>query len=102
MSQLTRPEANLFDDKLTNQHGFSFNGQTRGATWKTKLRNYFISKCLAARTRLTWAEEFEGELILHKLWMEIAAKPGSTMPPMLMDSLNNQTLRCNSPRFTYS
>ena len=27
MGQLTKPEANLFDDKLANQHGFSFDGQ---------------------------------------------------------------------------
>ena len=90
MGQLTKPEANLFDDKLANQHGFSFDGQKGGATWKTKLGNYFISKCPAARTLLTWAEKFEGELIPHQLLMEIAAKPGSTMVPALMDSLNNQ------------
>ena len=90
MGQLTKPDANLFDDKLTNQPGFCFVGQKGGATWKTKLGNYFISKCPAARTLLTWAEKFDGESIPHHLLMEIAAKPGSTMTPALMDSLNNQ------------
>ena len=78
MGQLTKPDANLFDDKLTNQLGFCFDGQKGGATWKTKLGNYFISKCPAARTLLTWAEKFDGESIPHHLLMEIAAKPGTS------------------------
>ena len=45
---------------------------------------------MAVRTLLTWAEKFAGVLIPHELLMEIGAKPGSAMLPVLMDSLNNK------------
>ena len=90
LGQLIKPEVNLFDDKLTNQLAFCFDGQKGGATWMTKLGNYFVSKCPAARVLLTWAGKFDGESIPHHLLMEIASKPGSTMTPVLLDSLNNQ------------
>ena len=92
LGQLIKPEVNLFDDKLATQagSGFRFDGQKGGATWMTKVGNYFVSKCPAARVLLTWAGKFEGESISHQLLMEIASKPGSSMTPMLLDSLNNQ------------
>ena len=90
MGLLTKPETNLFDDKLANQPGFGFDGHKGGPAWKTKLGNYFISKCPAARALLNWAEKFEGDSIPHSVLMEIASKPGSTMIPTLMDSFNNQ------------
>ena len=90
MGLLTKPDANLFDDKLANQAGFCFDGHKGGPAWKTKLGNYFISKCPAARVLLNWAENFEGDSIPRQVLMEIASKPGSTMVPPLMDSFNNQ------------
>ena len=93
MGLLTKPDANLFDDKLANQVGLCFDGHKCGPAWKTKLGNYFISKCPAARVLLNWAESFEGESIPPQVLMEIASKPGSTMVPPLMDSFNNQMLR---------
>ena len=49
MGQFTKPESSLFDDTLTNQASFCFDGQKGGLVWETKLGTYFISKCPALK-----------------------------------------------------
>ena len=88
MGQLTKPETSLFDDKLTNQPSFCFDGQKGGVAWKTKLGNYFISKCPALKQLLAWAEKYNGETISFELLARATA--GTPMAPALLESVNGQ------------
>ena len=88
MGQLTKPESCLFDDKLTNQASFGFDGQKGGLAWKTKLGNYFISKCPALKQILAWAERYNGETISFELLEK--ATFGTAMTADLLESANGQ------------
>ena len=84
LGQLYDANAKLFDDKLTSQASFQFDGSKGGATWKGKLERYFISKCPALMKMLSWAEKWEGEKITED--MLARATHGTYMD---LDRLNN-------------
>ncbi len=87
MGQLTAPDSRLFDDRLTNQATFCFDGQKGGVAWKGKLERYFISKCPALMNMLKWAEKYEGEVIDDALLKEAVA--GTAMYTELLHNLNS-------------
>ncbi len=86
LGQLTEANSRLFDDKLTNQAAFCFDGQKGGVNWKGKLERYFISKCPALMNLLKWAEKFEGDEIDDALLLKAIA--GTTMTEPLMTNAN--------------
>ncbi len=86
LGQLTAGDSRLFDDKLTNQAAFCFDGQRGGVSWKGKLERYFISKCPALMNILRWAEKFEGNEIDEPLLKRAIA--GTHMNEELMTNAN--------------
>ncbi len=49
----------LYDDKLTSQPEYRFDGHQGGVAWKSKVERYFISKCPALTEILKWAEKHD-------------------------------------------
>ncbi len=49
----------LFDDKLSSQDEYRFNGSKGGWNWKGKMERYFISKAPVLRELLEWVEKDE-------------------------------------------
>ena len=49
----------LFDDKLTAQDEFKFDGTKGGDRWKGKLERYYMSKSPAMKNILEWSERCE-------------------------------------------
>ena len=60
----------LFDDRMTAQEGYKFDGTKGGDRWKGKLERYFMSKCPALRNILAWAEKTPHEEISEDLLTE--------------------------------
>ena len=46
----------LFDDKLTLDDEYKYDGVKNGPIWKVKLENYFMGKAAVMQEILTWAE----------------------------------------------
>ena len=46
----------LYDDKLTTQAEYRYDGMKGGPAWKSRVGRYFISKVPALREILRWAE----------------------------------------------
>ncbi len=60
----------LFDDRMTAQDGYKFDGSKGGVKWKGKLERYFMSKCPALKAILEWAEVAEVSEITEGLLKE--------------------------------
>ena len=86
MGQLTASDSRLFDNKLTNQPLFCFDGQKGGVNWKGKIERYFISKCPALMEMLKWAEKYDGEKIGRDLLLRAVAS--TEMTEELLDNVN--------------
>ena len=56
-------DRSMFDDKLTTQEEFRFNGVKNGPQWKGRLGRYFISKAPILKPLLEWAEKQDRECI---------------------------------------
>ena len=61
----------LFEDKMTAQADFKFDGQKGGDRWKGKLERYFISKSPALKAVLEWAEKADMDVVTEQL-LELA------------------------------
>ncbi len=56
---LNNPEKQLYDDKLTGQAEYKFDGVKGGIAWKSKVERYFMSKVPALKQILKWAERHD-------------------------------------------
>ena len=56
-------EKALFDEKLTTQAEYRYDGNKDGAAWKGKVERHFISRAPVLKNLLAWAEEEELETI---------------------------------------
>ncbi len=56
-------EKALFDEKLTTQAEYRYDGAKDGAAWKSKVERHFISRAPVLKNLLAWAEEEELEAI---------------------------------------
>ena len=52
----------MFDDKVSVQEDFRFNGHKNGYVWKSKIERYIISTVLALAKIFHWAEQQEVEI----------------------------------------
>ena len=52
MTTLTR----LFEEKTAREAQYSYDGSSKGSTWRSDVFDYFISKCPDAEPWLTWVE----------------------------------------------
>ena len=69
----------LFDDKLSSQDEYRFNGSKGGWNWKGKMERYFISKAPVLRELLEWVEKDEhsgtnGEVTFERLCLAVGAR----------------------------
>ena len=53
----------MFDDKLTMDADFKFDGVSHGSAWKTKIERYMVYKAPVLNEFLEWAEAQDGEAI---------------------------------------
>ena len=53
----------MFDDKLTTEAEFKFDGINHGSAWKTKVERYMVYKAPILTELLQWAEAQDGETI---------------------------------------
>ena len=53
MTTLTR----LFEEKTAREAQYSYDGSSKGSTWRSDVFDYFISKCPDAEPWLTWVEQ---------------------------------------------
>ena len=51
---ITYKDRNLFDDKTMLHSEFRYDGNKGGASWKSRVERYFISKAPALRELLEW------------------------------------------------
>ena len=63
-------ERSLFDDKMTTQEEYRFNGVKGGIAWKGKVERHFISRAPILRQILEWAEKEELETITPEKFQE--------------------------------
>ena len=76
----------LFDDKMTSQEGYRFDGTKGGDRWKGKLERYFMSKCPALRAILEWAERTDTEVVTEEMLEEAV---GAAMDAEQRETLNS-------------
>ena len=53
----------MFDDKLTTEAEFKFDGVNNGSAWKTKVERYMVYKAPILKELLEWAEAQDNEVI---------------------------------------
>ena len=53
----------MFDEKLTMEADFKFDGVNNGSAWKTKIERYMDYKAPVLQELLEWAEAHDGEAI---------------------------------------
>ena len=53
----------MFDDKLTTETEFKFDGVNHGTAWKTKVERYMVYKAPILKELLEWAEAQDNEPI---------------------------------------
>ena len=73
IGQLESANARLFDDRISAQSAFQFDGIKGGSAWKSKVERYFMSKCPSLLELLSWAERYEGEKIDEALLLKATA-----------------------------
>ena len=64
----------MFDDKLTTEAKFKFDGVNNGSAWKTKVERYMVCKARIFKEVLEWAEAQDGETI-SEAHMDAACSP---------------------------
>ena len=82
LGQLQDANARLFDDRISAQAAFQFDGIKGGSAWKSKVERYFMSKCPALLELLSWAERYEGEKIDEPLLSKATAGTDLDQPRM--------------------
>ncbi len=85
LGALNFKERALFDDKISMQGDFSFNGVKGGLAWKGKIERYFISRVPILKTILEWAEEEELYEITEERFEEATR---GTLVAMQVQTLN--------------
>ena len=73
----------LFEDKMTSQDSYKFDGTKGGVAWKDRLERYFISKIPALKVLLDWAERCENPITKSTLKQAI----GDAMTDEQMDTM---------------
>ncbi len=63
-------DRNLFDDKLTLQDKYRFNGLKGGVAWKGKVERYFISKAPVLKDILEWAEKENLDVVTVEMFKQ--------------------------------
>ena len=53
----------MFEDKLTTEAEFKFDGVNNGSAWKTKVERYMVYKAPILKELLEWDEAQDGETI---------------------------------------
>ncbi len=64
---LVNPEKQLYDDKLTAQAEYKYNGHKNGPAWKSKVERYFMSKVPALKQILKWAEKHDQTTVTEEM-----------------------------------
>ncbi len=65
----------IFDDKLTMQDEYRFNGVKNGVQWKGKVERYFISKAPMLKELLEWIEtEDREDITVERLRLAVGSK----------------------------
>jgi len=76
----------LYDDKLTTQDGYRFDGIKGGDQWRGKLRRYFMSKCPALKALLQWCETADDVVITRPLLLRAVS---GSMSEEQLDVINS-------------
>ena len=63
LGAIDRKDRSIFDEKLTLQAEYKFDGIKGGIAWKGKLERYFISKAPILKELLEWAESEDMETV---------------------------------------
>ncbi len=74
LGALLRSKCGLFDDKLTAQDEYKFDGSKGGDKWKGKVERYFISKVPALKNIFIWAEKSDMEIIDEGLFVRAVVR----------------------------
>ncbi len=61
----------LYDDKLTTQAEYRYDGMKGGTAWKSRVERYFISKVPALREILRWAELHDKAVITEESFSKV-------------------------------
>ena len=75
----------MFDDKMTSQDTFKFDGTKGGDRWKGKVERYFISKVPAMKAILEWAERLEKDVVTDS---DLRKAVGGAMDQEQLETLN--------------
>ena len=62
----------IYDDKMTQQSDYRYDGGKNGGTWKSKVERYFITKIPVALELLKWAEAHNLERVTEARFAEAA------------------------------
>ena len=79
------PQGKMFDDKMTSQDTFKFDGTKGGDRWKGKVERYFISKVPAMKAILEWAERLEKDVVTDS---DLRKAVGGAMDQEQLETLN--------------
>jgi len=63
----------LFDEKVAKDARFSYDGLAKGATWRSDIYDYFISKCPDGEPWLAWAEHQGATAITSEMIVEASS-----------------------------
>ena len=63
LGAIDRKDRSIFDEKLTLQPEYKYDGIRGGIAWKGKLERYFISKAPILKELLEWAESEDMETV---------------------------------------
>ena len=88
LGALLHSKYGLFDDKLTAQSEYKFDGSKGGDSWKGKIERYFISKVPALKNIFIWAEKIDMEVVDETLLERAVVKPDG-MDRTQMELLNS-------------
>jgi len=59
----------LFEEKTAREHSFQYDGVTKGASWRSDVFDYFISKCPDGQPWLEWLNVKAQRLLLPRRLM---------------------------------
>ena len=66
-----RADRQIYDDKLTAQPEYKFDGVRGGPAWKSRVERYFISKVPALREILRWAERHDKMTVTEEAFQRV-------------------------------
>jgi hypothetical protein len=72
LGNVEKLDRSIYDDKLTTQAEYTFDGGKGGAAWKSKVERYFISKIPIAMEILKWAEKHDHAVITEDSFINVS------------------------------